>query len=802
MRAVSRHLAALAVVAAGWTGETFAICNEFGGFAIFQCAERAWFAPPPAGSGAVSGVWWQIGFGNEILNTGLGSNGTGNSDATTFNGNDSGGFTPDLVDARASLGGDARVPQGALCLRNNNFGNSGVDGCCDNFRDPNLPGGTGDDGYLNPEFNVYYWQDLHYLVPSNDWVVDYPMGALLRETSDNFFAVAAVATSPRTGPSDFGRGDFNFKQVSNGGANPITGRNDIIPWQRIPGQPDPGDPNTILVQNIAFLDVTTMILDLGWSPAVLHSDLSSRPSTNSTISNPGGGVGTADMGPLVRYVVEAQAIVNPADPYGSLDPNGWSAAATHYPPDANAQVIVARDTCVRLRTHFGKAPEAVSTTTANCRLGRCGDLGYDVIGGLTCMNCLDYDGDGLTGCDGDCDEGDPTIHSGAPELCNGVDDDCDGQIDEGIPGGCPCATLGTGLVSFWPGDGNADDIRGGHDGTAQNGLSYVAGRVGQAFSFDGLDDLVGSIGDPSTYSFIQNTGVFSIVAWMRLDNPAALLQQAITGNTDTTSDKGHFFIWENSDGLQHLRVGLVNATPGVPVIESSSGTNVITTSGWHHVAAVGDGTHVTFYMDGVGTLGTGTVGTLSTGDSNRRLTLGSCGGACLFQGEIDEVQIYDQALSAAEILVIYAAGAIGACQCTDADGDGYGAEGGLSCPNGAVQDCDDADAGAWSTPGEVPDLTVRADGVTLDWLPPAMAGASSWAYDALRTPAAGDFSGAATCVESDDGDDLVAMDATMPATGQIIYYLVRAENACPGAVGMGPLGTQSDGTPRTGRICP
>ncbi|MCY3001797.1 MAG: MopE-related protein [Planctomycetota bacterium] len=36
---------------------------------------------------------------------------------------------------------------------------------------------------------------------------------------------------------------------------------------------------------------------------------------------------------------------------------------------------------------------------------------------------------------GDCDDTSPTRYPGAPELCNGLDDDCDGQVDEGLPSG-------------------------------------------------------------------------------------------------------------------------------------------------------------------------------------------------------------------------------------------------------------------------------------------------------------------------------------------------------------------------------
>ena len=41
----------------------------------------------------------------------------------------------------------------------------------------------------------------------------------------------------------------------------------------------------------------------------------------------------------------------------------------------------------------------------------------------------DADGDGWR-IDEDCDDSDPAVHPGATEVCNGQDDDCDGQIDE------------------------------------------------------------------------------------------------------------------------------------------------------------------------------------------------------------------------------------------------------------------------------------------------------------------------------------------------------------------------------------
>ncbi len=57
----------------------------------------------------------------------------------------------------------------------------------------------------------------------------------------------------------------------------------------------------------------------------------------------------------------------------------------------------------------------------------------------------DSDGYGATPCGDDCDDTDPNINPGATEICNGLDDDCDGEVDEG--GSCgecpPCTTPAT-----------------------------------------------------------------------------------------------------------------------------------------------------------------------------------------------------------------------------------------------------------------------------------------------------------------------------------------------------------------------
>ncbi|MFH1532577.1 MAG: MopE-related protein [Pseudomonadota bacterium] len=53
-----------------------------------------------------------------------------------------------------------------------------------------------------------------------------------------------------------------------------------------------------------------------------------------------------------------------------------------------------------------------------------------------CDEPVDLDGDGWTTNEGDCDDSDATVHPGAAELCDGMDNDCDGQVDEGCGGEC------------------------------------------------------------------------------------------------------------------------------------------------------------------------------------------------------------------------------------------------------------------------------------------------------------------------------------------------------------------------------
>ncbi len=140
--------------------------------------------------------------------------------------------------------------------------------------------------------------------------------------------------------------------------------------------------------------------------------------------------------------------------------------------------------------------------------------------------------------------------------------------------------------------------------------------------------------------------------------------------------------------------------------------------------------------------------------------------------------------------------------CVDQDVDGRAGPGNAAWCSSAGPDCDDTNGAVWGTPGEVPLAWTWTSKQVFRWQPPTVLGGvtASPVYDVLKSPFQGNFTTLGSCLETDDGTDTLATDSAVPPVGAAFFYLIRAENACPG--GVGSLGFTGSGLPRTGLSCP
>ena len=203
-----------------------------------------------------------------------------------------------------------------------------------------------------------------------------------------------------------------------------------------------------------------------------------------------------------------------------------------------------------------------------------------------------------------------------------------------------CVQPPTGLVSWWPGDGDADDIVGTNDGTLQGGAGFAPGMVGQAFSFDGSDDFVRVPHSPS----LNPSGSFSIDAWIfptQDEEGGIVVKWADTGVW--ASQRAYTF--STQPGLA-LRFGISDDAHQLDAFfhQFDTPANVITLNAWNHVAAVYDQLSGTrrIYVNGA-LVAERTDPPITVTDSIADLTIG---GALvspvlfvsLFTGLIDEVE--------------------------------------------------------------------------------------------------------------------------------------------------------------------
>jgi Concanavalin A-like lectin/glucanases superfamily/N-acetylmuramoyl-L-alanine amidase len=210
------------------------------------------------------------------------------------------------------------------------------------------------------------------------------------------------------------------------------------------------------------------------------------------------------------------------------------------------------------------------------------------------------------------------------------------------PAGCILAP--SGMVNWWPAEGNAKDIFGSNDGTLQNGCSYVPGKVGMAFHFDGatshLNLGLASLAPPWTFC-----------AWVnRQDAPGT--GAALTG-----------------DGTYELKLEQYNRTRQVGITKIGTGDyafNYIAPVGtWVHLTFVGTGTGTALYVNGVLQDTLANIIPLPIAYLGAGYVRSSSRFVDFMLGSVDEVAVFNRALSDSEIYAIYCADSAGMCRAAE-----------------------------------------------------------------------------------------------------------------------------------------
>jgi hypothetical protein len=214
----------------------------------------------------------------------------------------------------------------------------------------------------------------------------------------------------------------------------------------------------------------------------------------------------------------------------------------------------------------------------------------------------------------------------------------------------------TGLVAYWPLDGDANDAEGNNDMTAYGGATLTMGTKGvadTAYLFDGVDDGLISNTDANLLGVNNN---LTVSVWVK---PGAT-QGSYVDIFDTHHGDGHNFVIqqdnENTNSFYFaIRAGDNNGGDGGGgVYQGESKTTQLTADVWQHLVIVKNGTSLDHYLNGVKQGETLTV-VEDVYKVIQPFSIGSVSGGTerFFNGSIDEVRIYNEALTESEIQALY-----------------------------------------------------------------------------------------------------------------------------------------------------
>jgi len=221
--------------------------------------------------------------------------------------------------------------------------------------------------------------------------------------------------------------------------------------------------------------------------------------------------------------------------------------------------------------------------------------------------------------------------------------------------------LRAGLVGHWIGGGSGNtwfDRSGyGNHGTLTNGPTWTLGEGGKrnALQFDGTDDFV-SVADSSS---LDISSAISVAFWIKSDevDSGVYSNQLVSKGSSTEDSNINFYYFGSTSGADAGKVKLTAKVGGTFQNLTNISTSALPIGTWTHVAATYSGSQGILYINGTAQGSPLSVsGTLTTNAEPLWIAKADenfTGGALTyFNGKMDDVRIYNRALSAAEISLL------------------------------------------------------------------------------------------------------------------------------------------------------
>lgn len=201
---------------------------------------------------------------------------------------------------------------------------------------------------------------------------------------------------------------------------------------------------------------------------------------------------------------------------------------------------------------------------------------------------------------------------------------------------------GEGLVGYWKFDEGTgttalDSSGYNRNGTISGATVNQTGQVGKAYSFGGDGDNV-NLGNVFDYTI----GNFSYAFWIKLNSLAAQTVPLYKGRYEVDG----WYVNVETNGITRIVTNILSSA-----VSLSSGAGAITTGTWYHIVGVKNGSFSKLYINGAEAAS----GTLQnpTSASDDFLIGSYRAGALPVNGLVDDVRIWNRALSAAEAGDLY-----------------------------------------------------------------------------------------------------------------------------------------------------